>query len=61
MNDQIIKKAVKYCTDNNHRLTEPRTLVLQTIASSKKPMKAYEILKEIGIFLYRRVSKEVVQ
>ena len=48
MENSIIKKASKYCFDNKLRLTEPRLNILNIIASSGKPIKAYEILRELG-------------
>ncbi|MBC10610.1 MAG: transcriptional repressor [Rickettsiales bacterium] len=48
MNDNIEKKAFDFCIKNKHRYTEPRKKVLQIIAESPKPLKAYEILKELG-------------
>ena len=47
MKNKILQKAIKFCDENNHRLTEPRKRVLEVISSSKKPIKAYEILKKI--------------
>ncbi len=49
MNRQIKQKAVHFCIKNKHRLTRPRLIVLQIIASSKKPIKAYEILKKLSL------------
>ncbi len=48
MNNPIKKKAIEYCNVNKHRLTEPRLKILEIFISSKKPLKAYEILKELG-------------
>ena len=48
MKPQLEKKATKFCIENKHRLTEPRLLVLKIISASKRPIKAYEILKELG-------------
>ena len=48
MKDLFKKKAVDFCEKNKLRLTEPRLDVLDIIISSKKPIKAYEILKELG-------------
>ena len=47
MKNKILQKAIKFCDENNHRLTEPRKRVLEVISSNKKPIKAYEILKKI--------------
>ena len=46
MKNKILQKALKFCDENNHRLTEPRKRVLEIISSSKKPIKAYEILRK---------------
>ena len=48
MNDPIEIKALNFCDAGNHRLTEPRRNVLKIILSSKKPIKAYEILKKLS-------------
>ena len=51
MKNKILQKALKFCIENNHRLTEPRKRVLEIISSSKKPVKAYEILgKHFEVF-----------
>ena len=44
----IVKKATDYCDENKHRLTEPRLAVLKIIASSKKPLGAYDILDKLN-------------
>ena len=44
----IIEKAFKFCSNNDERLTKPRLEVLKIISKSKKPIKAYEVLKELG-------------
>ena len=48
MKNKILQRALKFCDENNHRLTEPRQRVLEIISSSKKPIKAYEILKKLA-------------
>ena len=48
MTKSIQQKAVEFCEKNKHRYTEPREIVLKIIASSKRPIKAYEILKKLG-------------
>ena len=48
MKSFLKKRAVSFCEKNKYRLTEPRLEVLDIIISSKKPIKAYEILKELG-------------
>ena len=47
----IEKKALEFCFKNKHRYTEPRKKVLKIVASSKKPLKAYEILEKLGLEL----------
>ena len=42
------KKIVEICKKNKWRLTEPRLEVLRIISISKKPIKAYDILKKLG-------------
>ena len=44
----ILRKAEEFCFKNKHRLTEPRFIVLKIISLSRKPLKAYEILEELG-------------
>lgn len=48
MKNKITNKAHKFCVENNHRFTEPRKMVLEIISSSKKPIKAYDILKKLS-------------
>tara|TARA_B100000029_G_C17302205_1_gene861115 strand:+ start:209 stop:637 length:429 start_codon:yes stop_codon:yes gene_type:complete len=48
MTDPIIKKAISFCNHNKHRLTVPRLNVLKIISTSKKPIKAYDILAKLG-------------
>ena len=48
MKNLIKKKAIDFCNVNNHRLTQPRLKVLEIMISSKKPLKAYEILEKLG-------------
>ena len=48
MKNNLLKKAQKFCVENKHRYTEPRKMVLQIISCSKKPVKAYEILKKLS-------------
>ena len=42
------KKIVEICKKNKWRLTEPRLEVLRIISISKKPIKAYDILKKLA-------------
>ena len=48
MSSVTLKKAFKFCSEKKYRFTEPRQKVLKIIASSKKPIKAYEILDKLG-------------
>ena len=43
----IEKKAIDFCIKNKHRFTIPRKNVLQVIAYSEKPLKAYEVLNKL--------------
>ena len=47
MNSSLEKKALDFCVKNNHRYTKPREIVFRIIASSTKPIKAYDILKQL--------------
>ena len=51
MISNLEKKALNFCTKHKHRYTKPRQIVLRIIASSKKPLKAYDILKQLALFL----------
>ena len=51
MNLSIKKKGQDFCIKNKLRYTKPREKVLQIIASSKKPLKAYDILKQLALVL----------
>ena len=51
MISSIEKIAYEFCIKNKHRLTEPRKKVLSIIASSDKPIKAYDILKKLSLEL----------
>lgn len=46
------KKAIQafkvYCQDNGHRVTPPREYVLEIVASSPKPMTAYDVLDALS-------------
>jgi len=48
MTKALIKQASDYCEQNKYRLTEPRLQVLKIIASSVKPLGAYEILDKLS-------------
>ena len=48
MKQSIVKKASNYCENNRYRLTEPRMQVLKIVASSKKPLGAYEVLNQLS-------------
>ena len=51
MNSSLEKKALDFCIENKHRYTKPRESVLRIIASSNKPIKAYDVLKHLKKFL----------
>ena len=42
------EKIVEICKKNKWRLTEPRLEVLRIISLSKKPIKVYDILKQLA-------------
>ena len=48
MIENIVKRAINFCEENGHRVTIPRIEVLKIISKSKKPLKAYDILKELS-------------
>ena len=48
MIELTIKKASAYCEKHKYRLTQPRLEVLKIVASSAKPLGAYEILEKLG-------------
>lgn len=48
MSKNIFKAYEAYCKDNGVRTSKPREEVLKIIASSKKPLTAYEILDELA-------------
>ena len=48
MTKSIEQKAIEFCEKHKHRYTEPREKVLKIIASSDRPIKAYEILKKLA-------------
>ena len=48
MTQSLLKKAKTYCEDHKCRFTEPRMQVLKIIASSKKPIGAYEVLEKLS-------------
>ena len=48
MKRTLFNKAISFCKRNKYRLTSPRLEVLKIICESKKPIKAYEILKQLG-------------
>ncbi len=48
MVQSIETKALKFCTEKKLRLTIPRLHVLKIICSNKKPLKAYQVLKQLG-------------
>ena len=46
MKNKILQKALKFCDENNHRLTEPRQRVLEIISSSQKTNKSLRDFKK---------------
>ena len=48
MTKNIVQKAITFCKDNGHRVTNPRIEVLKIISNSKKPIKAYDILNKLS-------------
>ena len=48
---KIEKKALDFCIKNKLRYTKPRENVLKIIAMSNKPLKAYDILRQLGVIL----------
>ncbi len=42
------EKLIEICKKNKWRLTEPRLEVMRIISLSKKPIKAYDILKKLA-------------
>ena len=48
MNKTFEKRALEFCIKNKHRFTLPRKNVLQIIANSKKPIKAYDVLRKLS-------------
>ena len=47
MNASVLKKVESYCEKHQCKLTEPRFEVLKIITSARKPLGAYEVLKEL--------------
>ncbi len=45
---KILEQAKLFCLEKNERLTKPRLEVLKIIASSSRPIGAYEILEKLG-------------
>lgn len=48
MTKALLEKATEYCVAHQYRLTKPRLTVLKIIASSGKPLSAYEVLEKLG-------------
>lgn len=44
----LTRDVENYCQDKNIRFTEPRRMVLEIIASSAKPIGAYDVLAALG-------------
>lgn len=51
MAQDIIKQAEEYCATQKRRLTEPRLIVLKILASSSKPLGAYDVLEQLKEFI----------
>ena len=47
----IIQTAHQYCEAHGYRYTDPRRHVLDILASSQKPMGAYDILEKLGQYI----------
>lgn len=45
---KLIQRARSFCETNKHRFTEPRKRVLSILASSHRPMGAYDILNTLS-------------
>jgi Fur family zinc uptake transcriptional regulator len=48
MSKTVVSKAISFCETHKYRLTEPRLEVLKIIASSTRPLGAYEILDHLA-------------
>lgn len=48
---RLVKGVEDYCTAQGLRFTDPRRHVLEIIASSKKPIGAYDVLSQLGAVL----------
>ena len=48
MKKELLDKVTNFCKKNKLRLTRPRLEVLKIISESTKPIKAYQILKQLG-------------
>lgn len=48
MKRNMVRDAQAYCLKHGIRFTEPRRHVLEIIASSEKPVGAYDILAQLG-------------
>ncbi len=45
---KLIRHVEQHCENTGKRFTDPRRFVLEIIASSEKPIGAYDILAELG-------------
>lgn len=45
---KLVRMVEGYCEERGLRFTEPRKLVLEIIAGSKKPIGAYDVLAQLG-------------
>ena len=46
--NKVIKEVEVYCREQGIRFTDQRRMALEIIASSKKPLGAYDVLAEMG-------------
>ena len=46
--EQLVKEVEDYCRQNHIRFTDQRRIVLEIIASSAKPLGAYDILERMA-------------
>jgi Fur family zinc uptake transcriptional regulator len=45
---EILKRAETYCTEQSFRFTDGRAAVLKQVVSSRKPVKAYDVLAAVS-------------
>ena len=44
----LMNNLRSYCDENGHRVTPPRSAVLEILGNAKKPMSAYDVLDALG-------------